>query len=221
MARFGLENIDRDFFWELVDEGYVSYSIIDAYLYMLSQKLSKDTDIHFRVENGYLYNDEIGFKIPTSTITTYDNLLKDIEKFLSENAQENEFGVDTNKLANQWAYIFSHTEMSPYYEGDGHWKAYDDYSQKRVWEALYFMVFGKYHDNMDWAFDTASEYLIKDGNNYNEKFHFKGTVSELDNISVTFAKNGNISVKNPSKEYLEKLQFFYDVCDPKNKNHAR
>ena len=61
MARFELENIDRDFFWELVDEGYASYSIIDAYLYMLSQKLSKDTDIRFRVENGYLYNDEILF----------------------------------------------------------------------------------------------------------------------------------------------------------------
>ena len=168
-----------------------------------------------------MYNDEIGFKIPTSTITTYDNLLNDIEKFLSENAQENAFGVDTNKLANLWAYTFSHTEMSPYYEGDGHWKAYDDYSQKRVWEALYFMVFGKYHDTMDWAFDTASKYLVKDGNNYNEKFHFKGNVSELDNTFVTFAKNGNISVKNPSKEYLERLQFFYDVCDSKFKNHAR
>jgi hypothetical protein len=120
MARFGLENIDRDFFWELVDEGYGEWrGIEDAYLYMMSKKLSKDTDINFRVENGYLYNDEIEFKIPTSTITTYDNLLKDIEKFLSENAQENEFGIDTNKLANQWAYTFSHTEMSPYYEGDG------------------------------------------------------------------------------------------------------
>ena len=222
MARFGLENIDRDFFWELVDEGYGEWrGIEDAYLYMMSKKLSKDTDISFRVESGYLYNDEIGFKIPTSTITTYDNLLKDIEKFLSENAQENEFGVDTNKLANQWAYTFSHIEMSPYYEGSGHWKAYDDYSQKRVWEAFYFGVFGEYHTTMDWAFDTASKYLIKNGNNYNEKFHFKGNVSELDNISVTFAKNGNISVKNPSKEFLERLQFFYDVCDPKNKNHAR
>ena len=222
MARFGLENIDRDFFWKLVDEGYGEWrGIEDAYLYMMSKKLSKDTDINFRVENGYLYNDEIGFKIPTSTITTYDNLLKDIEKFLKENSTENEYNVDTNKLASQWGYTFSHTEMSPYYEGDCHWKAYDDYSQKRVWEALYFMVFGKYHDTMDWAFDTASKYLVKDGNNYNEKFHFKGTVSELDNISVTFAKNGNISVKNPSKEFLERLQFFYDVCDPKNKNHAR
>ena len=219
MARFELENIDRDFFWELVDEGYASYSIIDAYLYMLSQKLSKDTDIHFRVENGYLYNDEIGFKIPTSTITTYDNLLKDIEKFLSENAQENEFGVDTNKLANLWAYTFSHTEMSPYYEGDGHWKAYDDYSQKRVWEALYFMVFGKYHDTMDWAFDTASKYLVKD--DWNQKFHYKGAIKELDNLNVTFAKNGNITVKAPNKEYLERLQFFYDVCDSKFKNHSR
>lgn len=222
MARFGLENIDRDFFWELVDEGYGEWrGIEDAYLYMMSKKLSKDTDISFRVESGYLYNDEIGFKIPTSTITTYDNLLKDIEKFLSENAQENELGVNTNKLASQWGYTFSHTEMSPYYEGGGRWKAYDDYSQKRVWEAFYFGVFGKYHDTMDWAFDTASKYLVKDGNNYNEKFHFKGNVSELDNISVTFAKNGNISVKNPSKEFLERLQFFYDVCDPKNKNHAR
>lgn len=221
MARFELENIDRDFFWELVDEGYASYSIIDAYLYMLSQKLSKDTDIHFRVENGYLYNDEIGFKIPTSTITTYDNLLKDIEKFLSENAQENEFGVDTNKLANQWAYTFSHTEMSPYYEGDGKWHAYDDYSQKRVWEAFYFGVFGKYHDTMDWAFDTASEYLIKDGNNYNEKFHFKGTVSELDNLNVTFAKNGNITVKTNDKEFYDRVAWFYNIVDPKNKNHAR
>ena len=39
MARFELENIDRDLFWELVDEGYASYTIIDAYLYMLSQKM--------------------------------------------------------------------------------------------------------------------------------------------------------------------------------------
>lgn len=222
MARFELENIDRDFFWELVDEGYGEWrGIEDAYLYMMSKKLSKDTDINFRVESGYLYNDEIGFKIPTSTITTYDNLLKQIENFLRENSQENEMGIDTNKLASQWGYTFSHTEMSPYYEGDGHWKAYDDYSQKRVWEAFYFGVFGKYHDTMDWAFDTASEYLIKDGNNYNEKFHFKGNVSELDNLFVTFAKNGNISVKNPSKEFLERLQFFYDVCDSKFKNHAR
>ena len=87
MARFGLENIDRDFFWELVDEGYGEWrGIEDAYLYMMSKKLSKDTDINFRVENGYLYNDEIGFKIPTSTITTYDNLLKQIENFLKENS---------------------------------------------------------------------------------------------------------------------------------------
>ena len=221
MARFELENIDRDFFWELVDEGYEYHGITEAYLYMLSRKLSDDTDINFRVESGYLYNDEIGFKMPTSEITTYDNLLKRIEEFLKENSTENEYGIDSNRLASQWGYTFSHTEMSPYYEGDGHWKAYDDYSQKRVWEALYFMVFGKYHDNMDWAFDTASEYLIKDGNNYNEKFHFKGNVSELNNIFVTFAKNGNISVKNPSKEYLERLQFFYDVCDSKFKNHAR
>ena len=96
MAQFTVDDIDRDFFWELVDEGYSHFGITEAYLYMLSQKLSKDTDIRFHVESGYLYNDEIGFKIPTSTITTYDNLLKQIERFLSENAQENEFGVDTS-----------------------------------------------------------------------------------------------------------------------------
>ena len=219
MARFGLENIDRDLFWELVDEGYASYTIIDAYFYMLSQKLSKDTDIRFRVENGYLYNDEIGFKIPTSTITTYDNLLKDIEKFLSENAQENKFGVDTNKLANQWAYTFSHTEMSPYYEGDGHWKAYDDYSQKRVFEVFYFGVFGEYHTTMDWAFDTASKYLVQD--DWNQKYHYKGSIAELDNLNVTFAKNGNITVKTNDKEFYDRVAWFYNIVDPKNKNHAR
>ncbi len=220
MARFGLENIDRDFFWELVDEGYGEWrGIEDAYLYMMSKKLSKDTDINFRVENGYLYNDEIGFKIPTSTITTYDDLLKDIEKFLSENSAENEFGVDTNKLASQWGYSFSHTAETPFYEGDGKWHAYDEYSQKRVFEVLFFGVFNEYHKDYGWAMDISKKYLVQD--NWNQLFHFKGNISELDNLFVTFAKNGNITVKNPSKEFLERLQFFYDVCDSKFKNHAR
>ena len=220
MARFELENIDRDFFWELVDEGYASYSIIDAYLYMLSQKLSKDTDIHFRVENGYLYNDEIGFKIPTSTITTYDNLLKDIEKFLSENAQENPYDVNTNQMKNIWGYTFSKTEMTPYFETSKlKWFAYDDYSQKRVWEAFFFGVFGKYHDTMDWAFDTAKKYLVQD--NWNEKYHYKGEVSELNGLSVSFAKNGNISVKTKDEEFWQRIIFWYDTLDDKFKNHAR
>lgn len=223
MARFELENIDRDFFWELVDEGYASYSIIDTYLYMLSQKLSKDTDIRFTVENGYLHNDEIGFKIPTSTITTYDNLLKDIEKFLKENSTENEYNVDTNKLASQWGYSFSNTSMTPYFEGvNGNnckWHAYDDYSQKRVFEAFYFAMFGEYHTTWEWAFDVADEYLVQD--NWNEKFHYKGTIKELDNLSVTFAKNGNITVKAPNKEFIDKLEFFYTVTDPKKKNHEK
>jgi hypothetical protein len=223
MARFELENIDRDFFWELVDEGYASYSIIDAYLYMLSQKLSKDTDIRFTVENGYLHNDEIGFKIPTSTITTYDNLLKDIEKFLKENSTENEYNVDTNKLASQWGYSFSNTSMTPYFEGvNGNnckWHAYDDYSQKRVFEAFYFAMFGEYHTTWEWAFDVADKYLVQD--NWNEKFHYKGQIKELDNLSVTFAKNGNITVKAPNKEFIDKLEFFYTITDPKKKNHEK
>jgi hypothetical protein len=171
------------------------------------------------VENGYLYNDEIGFKIPTSTITTYDDLLKDIEKFLSENSAENEFGVDTNKLASQWGYSFSHTAETPFYEGDGKWHAYDEYSQKRVFEVLFFGVFNEYHKDYGWAMDISKKYLVQD--NWNQLFHFKGNISELDNLFVTFAKNGNITVKNPSKEFLERLQFFYDVCDSKFKNHAR
>lgn len=223
MARFELENIDRDFFWELVDEGYASYSIIDAYLYMLSQKLSKDTDIRFTVENGYLHNDEIGFKIPTSTITTYDNLLKDIEKFLKENSTENEYNVDTNKLASQWGYSFSNTSMTPYFEGvNGNnckWHAYDDYSQKRVFEAFYFAMFGEYHTTWEWAFDVADKYLVQD--NWNEKFHYKGQIKELDNLSVTFAKNGNITVKAPNKEFIDRLEFFYTITDPKKKNHEK
>ena len=223
MARFELENIDRDFFWELVDEGYASYSIIDTYLYMLSQKLSKDTDIRFTVENGYLHNDEIGFKIPTSTITTYDNLLKDIEKFLKENSSENEYNVDTNKLASQWGYSFSNTSMTPYFEGvNGNnckWHAYDDYSQKRVFEAFYFAMFGEYHTTWEWAFDVADKYLVQD--NWNEKFHYKGQIKELDNLSVTFAKNGNITVKAPNKEFIDRLEFFYTITDPKKKNHEK
>lgn len=217
---FTLDMIDRDFFWELVDEGYGEYrGIENEYLYMLSKKLSKDTDIRFTVENGYLINDEIGFKIPTSKITGYNEILKYIEDFLTENSTENKYDIDTNKLANQWGYTFSNTSMSPYYELNGKWKAYDDYSQKRVFEAFYFGVFGEYHNTMDWAFDTASEYLVQD--NWNEKFHYKGTIKELDNLNVTFAKNGNITVKSPSKEFLERLEFFYSITDPKNKNHAR
>lgn len=224
MARFGLENIDRDFFWELVDEGYGEWrGIEDAYLYMMSKKLTKDTDINFRVENGYLYNDEIGFKIPTSTITTYDNLLKQIENFLKENSQENEMGIDTNKLASQWGYSFSNTSMTPYFEGINgltcKWHAYDDYSQKRVFEALYFATFGEFHKDWTWAFEVADEYLVQD--DWNQKFHYKGAIKELDNLNVTFAKNGNITVKAPNKEFCDRLEFFYSVTDPKKKNHEK
>lgn len=221
MARFGLENIDRDFFWELVDEGYADYTIPDVYLHMLSEKLSKDLDIRFRVDGGYLYNDEIGFKMPTSAITTYENLLKEIENFLKENSTENEFGIDTNKLASQWGYSFSNTSMTPYYEGNGKWHAYDDYSQKRVFEAFYFGVFGEYHTTWDWAFDVSDEYLVKDGKDWNEKYHYKGNIAELDGLNVTFAKNGNITVRTNDKGFYDRIEWFYSITDPKNKNHAK
>ena len=220
MARFGLENINRDFFWELVDEGYGEWrGIEDAYLYMMSKKLTKDTDINFRIENGYLYNDEIGFKIPTSTITTYDKLLKQIENFLKENSQENEMGIDTNKLASTWGYTFSNTSSSAYYEGNARWHAYDEYEQPPIFEVLYFGCFGEFHKDLGFAHDMKKRYLVQD--QYNQLFHFKGSIPELDNIFVTFAKNGNISVKNPSKEFLERVEFFYSITDPKKKNHEK
>ena len=222
MARLLIKDIDEKLFWDLANSGIVgdwSLHIVSDYLYMIAEKLTKDTDIRFRVEDYNIVNESLGISIPSTECTSYNNILKIIEKSLSESSKENEFGVDTNKLASQWGYSFSHTAETPFYEGDGKWHAYDEYSQKRVFEVLFFGVFNEYHENYDWARDVSKKYLVQD--NWNEKFHFKGNISELGDLFVTFAKNGNITVKNPSKEFLERLQFFYDVCDSKFKNHAR
>ena len=72
---------------------------------------------------------------------------------------------------------------------------------------------------MDWAFDTASKYLVQD--DWNQKYHYKGSIAELDNLNVTFAKNGNITVKTNDKEFYDRVAWFYNIVDPKNKNHAR
>ena len=220
MAQFTLDNIDRKFFWELVDEGFGEYlGIEDAYLRMVCEKLKKDLDISFRVDRGYLFNDQIGFKMLTSEIGSYDNLLKKIEIHLKNSSVENPYDVDTNRLASEWGYSFSDTAMTPYYEGDGKWKAYDEYSQPRVFEVMYFGVFGEFHKDLGFAHELGKKYLVQD--NWNEKFHFKGNIPELGNLFVTFAKNGNITVKSPTNDFLSKVDFWYSICDPKFKNHAR
>ena len=220
MAEFKLNNIDKNFFWELIEEGYGEYRGIEkAYLDMLAEKLSDETEIRFRVDRGVLYNESIDFTIPTSEITTYDNLLKRIEKHLNDTSVENEYGVDTNKLASEWGYSYSSTSITPYYEGDGKWHAYDEYSQPRVFEVMYFGAFGEFHKDMAFCNELGKKYLIQD--NWNEKKHYKGEISELNGLFVTFAKNGNISVKTKDKEFWDKVDFFYSVTDPKNKNHAR
>lgn len=222
MTRLLIKDIDEKLFWDLANSGIVgdwSLHIVSDYLYMIAEKLTKDTDIRFHVEDYNIVNESLGISIPSTECTSYDNILKIIEKSLSESSKENEFGVDTNKMKNEWAYTFSNTSSSAYYEGNARWHAYDEYEQPPIFEVLYFGCFGEFHKDLGFAQDMKKRYLVQD--QYNQLFHFKGSIPELDNIFVTFAKNGNISVKNPSKEFLERVSFFYDVCDSKFKNHAR
>lgn len=222
MTRLLIKDIDEKLFWDLANSGIVgdwSLHIVSDYLYMIAEKLTKDTDIRFRVEDYNIVNESLGISIPSTECTSYENILKIIEKSLSESSKENEFGVDTNKMKNEWAYTFSNTSSSAYYEGNARWHAYDEYEQPPIFEVLYFGCFGEFHKDLGFAQDMKKRYLVQD--QYNQLFHFKGSIPELDNIFVTFAKNGNISVKNPSKEFLERVSFFYDVCDSKFKNHAR
>ena len=222
MARLLIKDIDEKLFWDLANSGIVgdwSLHIVSDYLYMIAEKLTKDTDIRFRVEDYNIVNESLGISIPSTECTSYNNILKIIEKSLSESSKENEFGVDTNKLASTWGYTFSNTSSSAYYEGNARWHAYDKYEQPPIFEVLYFGCFGEFHKDLGFAQDMKKRYLVQD--QYNQLFHFKGSIPELDNIFVTFAKNGNISVKNPSKEFLERVSFFYDVCDSNYKNHTR
>lgn len=222
MSRLNIKDIDKDFFWELATSGLVSdyvLNIADDYLKLVTEKLKKDLDINFYVRDDKIVNEELGISISSTDCVDYDKVLNLIEKFLDESSKENEFGINTNKLANDWGYTFSHPDSSPYYEGNGRWHAYSEYSQPKAFEVMYFGVFGEWHKNLEFAQDLKKRYLVQD--NWNEKYHFKGNISELDDIFVTFSKNGNISVKNPSKEFLERVSFFYDVCDSKFKNHTR
>lgn len=222
MARLSIKDIDEKLFWDLANSGIVgdwSLHVVEDYLYMIAEKLAKDTDIRFRVEDYNIVNESLGISISSTECTSYDNILKIIEKSLSESSKENEFGVDTNKLASTWGYTFSNTSSSAYYEGNARWHAYDEYEQPPIFEVLYFGCFGEFHKDLGFAQDMKKRYLVQD--RYNQLFHFKGSIPELDNIFVTFAKNGNISVKNPSKEFLERVSFFYDVCDSNYKNHTR
>ena len=222
MARLLIKDIDEKLFWDLANSGIVgdwSLHIVSDYLYMIAEKLTKDTDIRFRVEDYNIVNESLGISIPSTECTSYDNILKIIEKSLSESSKENPYDINTNKLASTWGYTFSNTSSSAYYEENARWHAYSEYSQYPIFEVMYFGCFGEFHKDLGFAQDLKKRYLVQD--QYNQLFHFKGSIPELDNIFVTFAKNGNISVKNPSKEFLERLQFFYDVCDSKFKNHAR
>lgn len=223
MARLEIKDIDEKLFWDLANSGIVgdwSLHIVSDYLYMIAEQLSKDTDIHFRVEDFNIVNEQLGISIPSTECTSYDKILKIIEETLNKTSKENPYDVNTNKMKNIWGYAFSNTGMTPYFETSKlKWFAYDDYSQKRVWEAFFFGVFGKFHDNQDWSFETAKKYLVQD--NYNEKYHYKGEVSELNGLSVSFAKNGNISVKTKDEEFWQRIIFWYDTLDEKFKNHAR
>ena len=222
MSRLNIKDIDKDFFWELATSGLVSdyiLNIADDYLRLVAEKLKKDLDINFYVRDDKIVNEQLNISIPSTDCVDYDRVLKIIEKTLGDNSQENEFGINTNKLANDWGYTFSHTESSPYYEGDARWHAYSEYSQPEVFEVMYFGVFGEWHKDLAFVQDLKKKYLVQD--KWNEKYHCKTNIPELNNIFVTFSKNGNISVKNPSREFLERVSFFYDVCDPKNKNHVK
>ena len=223
MARLLIKDVDEKLFWDLANSGIVgdwSLHIVSDYLYMIAEKLTKDTDIRFRVEDYNIVNESLGISIPSTECTSYDNILKIIEKSLSESSKENEFGVDTNKMKNEWAYTFSDTKLSPYFlTNEQKWKSYSEFEQAKVFEAFYFGVFGKYHKDGIFINDMKKKYLVQD--NWREQRHYRGSIDELNGLEVSFAKNGNISVKTKDAEFWERINFWYDTLDEKFKNHAR
>ncbi len=223
MARLSINDIDEKLFWDLATSGIVgdwSLHIVSDYLYMIAEKLKKDTDIYFRVEDYNIVNEELGISIPSTECTSYDKILKIIEKTLSETSKENEYNVNTNKMKNDWGYTFSNTSMSPYFlTNERKWKSYSEFEQPKVFEALYFGVFGEYHKDGEFISDMKKKYLVSD--KWNEQGHYRGPIEELKNLEVSFAKNGNISVKTKDEEFWQRINFWYDTLDEKFKNHTR
>ncbi len=223
MARLEIKDIDEKLFWDLANSGIVgdwSLHIVSDYLYMIAEKLKKDTDIHFRVEDYNIVNEQLGISIPSTECTSYDNILKIIEKSLSETAKENPYDVNTNQMKNEWGYTFSNTSMSPYFDTNARkWKSYDEFEQAKVFEAFYFGVFGEYHKDGTFISDMKKKYLVQD--NWREQNHYRGAIDELNGLEVSFAKNGNISVKTKDEEFWNRINFWYDILDEKFKNHSR
>lgn len=223
MVRLSIKDIDEKLFWDLANSGIVgdwSLHIVSDYLYMIAEKLKKDTDIHFRVEDYNIVNESLGISIPSTECTSYDNILKIIEKALSETAKENPYDINTNQMKNEWAYTFSNTSMSPYFDTNARkWKSYDEFEQAKVFEAFYFGCFGKYHKDGTFISDMKKKYLVQD--NWREQSHYRGAIDELNGLEVSFAKNGNISVKTKDEEFWQRIIFWYDTLDEKFKNHAR
>ncbi len=166
MARLEIKDIDEKLFWDLANSGIVgdwSLHIVSDYLYMIAEKLKKDTDIHFRVEDYNIVNEQLGISIPSTECTSYDNILKIIEKSLGETAKENPYDVNTNQMKNEWGYTFSNTSMSPYFlTNERKWKSYDEFEQAKVFEAFYFGCFGKYHKDGTFISDMKKKYLVQD-----------------------------------------------------------
>ena len=223
MARLTVKDVNEKLFWELANSGIVgdwSLHIVSDYLYMIAEKLKKDTEINFRVEDYNIVNEQLGISIPSTDCTSYDKILQIIEKSLGETAKENPYDVDTNQMKNEWGYTFSNTSMSPYFETNARkWKSYDEFEQAKVFECWFFGCFGKFHKDGTFISDMKKKYLVQD--NWREQNHYRGAIAELHGLEVSFAKNGNISVKTKDTEFWERINFWYDTLDEKFKNHAR
>lgn len=223
MARLTIKDIDEKLFWDLANSGIVgdwSLHIVEDYLRMIAEKLKKDTEINFRVEDYNIVNEQLGISIPSTDCTSYDKILQIIEKSLGESSKENPYDVNTNQMKNEWGYTFSNTSMSPYFETNSKkWKSYDEFEQAKVFEAFYFGCFGRFHKDGTFISDMKKKYLIQD--NWREQSHYRGAIDELNGLEVSFAKNGNISVKTKDAEFWERINFWYDTLDEKFKNHAR
>ena len=166
MARLTVKDVNEKLFWDLANSGIVgdwSLHIVEDYLYMIAEKLKKDTEINFRVEDYNIVNESLGISIPSTDCTSYDNILKIIEKSLSETAKENPYDINTNQMKNEWGYTFSNTSMSPYFETNARkWKSYDEFEQAKVFETFYFGVFGEYHKDGTFISDMNKKYLVQD-----------------------------------------------------------
>lgn len=212
-----VKDIDRKFFWELVDDDFCLYKgtdVVETYLYMICQKLKKDTGISFRNEAYWsITNKDLNITILSKDIKDYDSLLAIIESKLGSGSDR-----EDAKLLNDMGGVI---DYSPYYENDkGTWHTYDQYMTSNIFEIWYYGLYGKYHSDLGFAHDIAKKYLVEV--DWKSPKVYNGEIEELDGMKVRFSKNGNIRISSKMPDsFWQNIAHLYSVADPKGHRHHK